>query len=72
MAMKLQIFLVKKVPLVDSYHVLAVINLNSALKKDDSFYPKVFLKSVIRNINDNLSDFSCLMILMKNRCFFNT
>ena len=53
MAMKLQIFLVKKVPLVDSYHVLAVINLNSALKKDDSFYPKVFLKSVIRNINDN-------------------
>ena len=44
---------------------LAVINLDSALKKDGSYFPKVFLKEckyiekkVIRHINDNLSDFS--------------
>ena len=44
---------------------LAVINLDSALNKDDNYYPEVFLneckyidKKVIRHINDNLSDFS--------------
>ena len=44
---------------------LVVIILDSALKKDDSHYPQVFLKEckyiekkVIRHINDNLSDFS--------------
>ena len=44
---------------------LAVITLDSALKKDGSYYPKVFLKEckyiekkVIRHINDNLSDIS--------------
>ena len=42
-----------------------VISLDFALKKDDSYYPQVFLKNckyiekkVVRHINDNLSDFS--------------
>ena len=60
MVMKLQIFK------IDSNHTcLAVISLDSALKKDESSYPQVFLKEckfiekkVIRHINDNLSDFS--------------
>ena len=60
MVMKLQIFK------IDSNHTcLAVISLDSALKKDESYYPQVFLKEckfiekkVIRHINDNLSDFS--------------
>ena len=51
---------------VDSNHTcLAVIRLDFALKKDDNYYPQVFLKEckyiekkVIRHINDNLSDFS--------------
>ena len=35
----------KKIPQVDSSHTcLAVISLNSALKKDENYYPKVFLK----------------------------
>ena len=44
---------------------LAVISLDSALKKDYKYHPHVFLKEckyiekkVIRHINDNLSDFS--------------
>ena len=44
---------------------LAVISLNSALKKDGNYYPQMLLKeckciekNVIRYINDNLSDFS--------------
>ena len=44
---------------------LAVIRLDSALKKDDKYYLQVFLKEckyigkkVIRHINDNLSDIS--------------
>ena len=44
---------------------LAVISLDSALKKDENYYLSVFLKEckyikkkVIRYINDNLSDFS--------------
>ena len=44
---------------------LAVISLDSALKKDDHYYSQVLLKEckyitkkVIRHLNDNLSDFS--------------
>ena len=51
---------------VDSnYACLAVISLDSALEKDENYYPQVNLKEcnyikkkVIRHINDNLSDFS--------------
>ena len=57
----------KKIPKLDSNHTcLAVISLDSALKKDDSYYPQVFLKEckyigkkVVRHINDSLNDFSC-------------
>ena len=56
----------RKIPNVDSNQIcLALISLDSPLKKDDSYYPQVFLKEckylekkVIRHINDNLSDFS--------------
>ena len=56
----------KKVPKVDPNHTcLAVITLDSVLKKDDNYYPQVFLKEckyiekkVVRHIHDNLSDFS--------------
>ena len=56
----------KKIPKIDPNHTrLAVISLDSALKKDVNYYPQVFLKEckyiekkVIRHINDNLSDFS--------------
>ena len=56
----------KKIPRLDSNHTcLAVISLDSALKKDDNYYLQVFLKEckhiekkVIRHIRDNLSDFS--------------
>ena len=59
-------FFDKKIPKVESNRTcLAVICLDSALKKDDNYYPQVFLKEckyiekkVIRHINDNLSDFS--------------
>ena len=52
--------------MVDFNHTcLAVLILGSALKKDDKYYPQVFLKSckyyekkVVRHINDNFSDFS--------------
>ena len=51
---------------VNSYYTfLAVVSLDSALKKDESYYPQVFLKErkyiekrVTRHISDNLSDFS--------------
>ena len=73
----------KKVPKVDSYLTcLAVISLDSALKRDENYYLEVFLKvckyiekKVIRHIDDNLIDFSSsdesdeeylLMSLMKN------
>ena len=64
--MKLQIFYDKKIPKVNSNHsCLAVINLDSALKKDENYYLQVFLKEyqhivkkVIRYINNNLRDFS--------------
>ena len=66
MVMKLQAFMVKKVPKVDSNHIcLAEISLDSALKKDENYYLQVFLKQckyiekkVIGHINDNLSGFS--------------
>ena len=53
----------KKIIKLDSnYTCLAVISLDSALKKDDNYYPQVFLKECEyiekRHINDNLSDFS--------------
>ena len=56
----------KNIPKLDSNHTcLAVISLDSALKKIDFCYPQVLLKEckyiekkVIRHINDNLSDFS--------------
>ena len=59
-------FYVEKIPKVDSNHTcLAVISLDSALKKDESFYLQVFskeckyiMKKVIRYISDNLSDVS--------------
>ena len=61
--MKLQIFMIKK---VDFNHTcLAVISLDSALKKEENYYLQVFLKEckylekkVSRHINDNWSDFS--------------
>ena len=51
---------------LDSNHTcLAVISMDFALKKHDSYYPQVFLKEckyikkkVVRHIHDNLSDFS--------------
>ena len=51
---------------MDSYHIsLAVISLDSALKKNENYYLEVFLKEckyiekkVIRHIDDNLIDFS--------------
>ena len=56
----------KEIPKLDSnYTCLAVISLNSALKRDENYYPQMFLrdckyikKIVIKHINDNLSDFS--------------
>ena len=51
--------------MASNYTCLAVISLDSALKKDEKYYLQVFLKvwknikkKVIRNINDNLTDFS--------------
>ena len=56
----------KEIPKLDpNYTCLAVISLNSALKRDENYYPQMFLrdckyikKIVIKHINDNLSDFS--------------
>ena len=55
----------EKIPKVGSNHTcLAVISLDSALKKDENYYLQVFLKEykymekkVVRHINDNLSNF---------------
>ena len=66
MAMKLQIFMIKKILKVDSNDsCLEVILLDSALKIDDNYYPQVFLKEckyiekeVVRHIHDHLSNFS--------------
>ena len=64
--MNYQIFKIKEIPKVDSNHTCsAVISLDSALKKDDHYYPQVFLKEckyikkkITKHIHDNLSDFS--------------
>ena len=56
----------KEISKMDSNHTcLARISLDSALKKDDNYYPQVFVKEckyiekkVVRHIRDNLSDFS--------------
>ena len=56
----------KKIPKVNSNHTcLAVITLDSSLKKDDNYYSQVFLKEckyiekkVVSHIHDNLSGFS--------------
>ena len=55
----------KKIPKRDANHTcLAVISLDSALTKNDNYYPQVFLKKckyiekkVVRHIYDSLSDF---------------
>ena len=65
----------KKISAIDSNHnCLAVISLDSALKKDDKYYVQVFLKGckyiekkIFRHIHDNLSDFSYSDESMKNR-----
>ena len=64
----------RKIPKVDSNHTcLAVISLDSPLKKDENHYLYLFLKEckhiekkVIRNINDILSDFSFPVDVVKN------
>ena len=53
----------KEIPKVDSNHTcLAVISLDFALKKDENYYPKVFLKymrkKVFRHIIDDLDSSS--------------
>ena len=52
----------KGIPKVDSNHsCVAVISLDSALRKDENYYTEVLLeecKKVIRHINGNFSDFS--------------
>ena len=43
MVMKLQIFMIKKIPKVDFNHTwLGVISLDSALRKEDNYYPQYF------------------------------
>ena len=64
--MKLQIFIIKRLlnqTLI--INCLVVIRLDSAVKKDENYYPQVFLKEckyigkkVVRHIHDNLSNFS--------------
>ena len=69
----------KKIPKVDSNHTcLTIISLDSALKKDENYYPQLLLKDckyiekkvishINQHINDNLSDFLFLLInLTKN------
>ena len=56
----------KEIPKADFNHTcLTVTSLDSSLKKHENYYPQVFLKEckyidkkVIRDTNDNLSDFS--------------
>ena len=64
--MKLQTFMIKKIPKLDSNHFcLAVISLDSVPMKDDNYYLQVFFKEykyiekkVVRHIYDNVSNFS--------------
>ena len=51
--------------MVSNHTCLSLISSDSALKKDNNYYPQVFLKDckyiekkVVRYIHDNLSDFS--------------
>ena len=63
----------KKFPKVDSnYTCLTVINLDSPLKKDENYYPQVSLKEC-KYINKKVIFLllTSLMILMKNRFYFN-
>ena len=65
----------REIPKVDSNHTcLAVISLDSPLKKDENYYLYVFSKEckniekkVIRNINGILSDFSFPVDVVNNR-----
>ena len=64
--MKLQIFAIKKSEKKSQTHTcLAVVSLDSPLKKDDKYNLQVFLKeykyiekNVVRHIYENFSDFS--------------
>ena len=63
--MKLQIFTIKKLLVDSNFTCLAIIIVDSGLKKDENYYPRVILKEckyikkkVIRHVNDSLSDFS--------------
>ena len=48
MVTKLQIFMVKEFPKMDSNHTcLSVISFASALKKDENYYTQVLLKQII-------------------------
>ena len=59
-------FYAKNIPKLDSNHTcLAMISLDSALKKVQNYLPQVYLKEckyiekkVIRHFNDNLGNFS--------------
>ena len=59
-------FSIKRIPKLDSDHTfLAVVSLDSDFKKDDNYYPQVFLKEckyiekkIVKHINDKLSNFS--------------
>ena len=43
--MKLQIFMIKKIPKLDSDHTFsAITSLDSIVKNDENYYPQVFLK----------------------------
>ena len=55
-----------------NYNCLAVITLDSALKKDDSYYLKCLLrgciyieKKVVRDINENLMIFLILLMSLR-------
>ena len=63
MAIKLQIFTIKS--FVRLSLIMLVWHLDSTLKENNNYYPRVFSKeckyiekNVIRHINDNLSGFS--------------
>ena len=57
--MKLQVFMIKKITKEETNHTcLAVINLDSALKKDENHNHKIHWEKRNGHINDNLSEFS--------------
>ena len=79
MVMKITNIYDRKIPKVYPYHTcLALISLDSILNKDGNYCPKVFrniqykyIENAIKHINDNLSGFLPMMILMKNIFYFN-